>query len=86
MYGAGLWWHRGGHAPLRRAIEVGLRPVAVGLIFAGGLRVMVADGAGPLQITAAAITTAAMLRWPNPYAALAVTAAIFGALAWSGWT
>ncbi len=82
LYGAGLWWHRGGQAPLRRAIESGLRPVAIGLIFAGGLRVMLADGAGLLQLATAGATTAFMLRWSSPYLVLALTAALYGALVW----
>ena len=85
LYAAGLWWHRGGQVRLRRAIEVGLRPVAIGLIFAGGLRVLLADGAGLLQVATAAATTAIMLRWSSPYLVLLCTALLYGGLVWTHW-
>ena len=80
LYAAGLWWHRGSHAGLRRAIERGLRPVAVGLIFAGALRVLQADGAGLLQVATAGTTTAVMLWRPTPYLVLACAAALYAGL------
>jgi len=40
VYGATRWWHRNEKSPWRTAIEKGLGPVAVGLIFAGMLAVL----------------------------------------------
>ena len=85
LYAAGLWWHRGGQARFQRSIEVGLRPIAIGLIFSGGFRVMLADGAGLLQIATAATTTVVMLRWSSPYLALGLTACVYGGLVWLHW-
>lgn len=78
MYAAGLWWHGNRHARLRAAIERGLRPVAVGLIFAGALRVLQADGAGwPQLLTAGAACAAILLRW-SPYLVLGAAGLAFG--------
>jgi chromate transporter len=84
LYAVGLWWHREGQQRLRRAITTGLRPVAIGLIFAGGARVLEADGGGLLQIGTAALVTAVMLRWSNPYLMLSVTAGLYAGLVWTG--
>src|SRR5690348_13256147 len=46
LLGIGHWWRRRGDSPARRVIERGLAPVAVGLIFAGVLTLLQADGAG----------------------------------------
>src|SRR3984957_1729058 len=35
MYAGTAWWQRNEQSPVRKAIEQGLAPVAVGLIFAG---------------------------------------------------
>ena len=40
VYGATTWWHRNEKSPWRVAIERGLAPVAVGLIFAGIVAVL----------------------------------------------
>lgn len=82
MYGAGLWWHGGRHAALRRAIERGLRPVAVGLILAGSYRVLQADGAGWLQVGTVGVTAWAGLRGFGPYGLLAGVAVAYGGLGW----
>ena len=42
----GRLWRRGGDAPWRRAVERGLAPVAVGLIFAGVVTLARGDGFG----------------------------------------
>jgi len=39
-YGATSWWHKNEQSPWRVAVEQGLGPVAVGLIFAGMLAVL----------------------------------------------
>jgi chromate transporter len=56
MYCVGSWWQRNEHAPLRRAIERGLAPVAVGLVFAGAVIVLSSAHAGALALA----TTAAV--------------------------
>ncbi|HUZ67816.1 MAG TPA: chromate transporter [Beijerinckiaceae bacterium] len=58
VYAASSWWQRHPGSPLKSAIERGLAPVAVGLIFAGALAVMEAAHAGPLAIATAAVCTA----------------------------
>jgi chromate transporter len=40
VYSASSWWHRNEKSPWRTAIQKGLGPVAVGLIFAGILAVL----------------------------------------------
>ena len=64
----GLWWRRGGDAPLRRAVERGLAPVAVGLIFAGvSSPWRSGDASGWLGIATIAVCTVALLRGASPY-------------------
>lgn len=50
MYGVGAWWHRRQDTPVRRAIERGLAPIAVGLVFAGAITVLRAAHAGALVL------------------------------------
>ncbi len=81
----GQWWRRGGgDATLRRAVERGLAPVAVGLIFAGVVTLARGDGAGWLGIATIVACTAALLRGASPYlvmlAAALVHAGLRGAL------
>lgn len=45
VYVATSWWHRNHESPWRRAIEGGLAPIAVGLIFAGIVAVLQASDA-----------------------------------------
>jgi chromate transporter len=54
MYAVGAWWHRRQDSPLRRAIERGLAPIAVGLVFAGAMTVLRAANAGVLALATAA--------------------------------
>jgi chromate transporter len=56
MYAASSWWLRNEKSALRNAIEQGLAPVAVGLIFAGMVIVLRAAHAGVLALA----TTAAV--------------------------
>jgi chromate transporter len=76
----GLWWRRGGDAPLHRAVERGLAPVAVGLIFAGVVTLARGDASGWLGIATIAICTAALLRGASPYWVM-----LGAALAHVGW-
>ena len=67
LLAVGHWWRRGGDAPLRRAVERGLAPVAVGLIFAGVVTLARGDGSGWLGIATLAVCTVALLRGASPY-------------------
>ena len=67
LLAVGHWWRRGNDAPLRRAVERGLAPVAVGLIFAGVVTLARGDGAGWLGTATIAVCTAALLRGASPY-------------------
>jgi len=44
VYGATSWWHKNENSPWRVAIEKGLGPIAVGLVFAGIAAVLRAAG------------------------------------------
>ena len=79
-YCVGLWWRRSQHSRLRLAIERGLGPPAVGLIFAGAWRVLQSGEAGPLQYATAILTVVACLRDIGPYTILGVTTLVYGAL------
>jgi chromate transporter len=50
VYGAVRWWHASTDSPWRRALERGLMPVAVGLVFAGALAVLEAAQVNALQV------------------------------------
>ena len=54
MYAASSWWLRSEQSTIRKAIEQGLAPVAVGLIFAGALIVLRAAHAGLLALATTA--------------------------------
>lgn len=56
MYAVSAWWQRNDGSAIRRAIELGLAPVAVGLVFAGAVIVLDAAHAGLLALA----TTAAV--------------------------
>jgi chromate transporter len=58
MYFSASWWHRNAGSPWRIAIERGLTPIAVGLVFAGALAVMRAMHMNPLAIAVAAACAA----------------------------
>ena len=77
----GQWWRRGNDAPLRRAVERGLAPVAVGLIFAGVVTLARGDGTGWIGIVTIAACTAALLRGASPYAVMLAAALAHAALA-----
>ena len=55
MYAVGAWWHRREDSAIRRAIERGLAPIAVGLVFAGGITILRAAHAGALVLATAAV-------------------------------
>ncbi len=55
MYAVAAWWHRRQDSPIRRAIERGLAPIAVGLVFAGAITILRAAHAGALLLATAAV-------------------------------
>lgn len=55
MYAVSSWWLRNEGSVIRRAIEQGLAPVAVGLIFAGAVIVLDAAHAGLLALVTTAV-------------------------------
>ena len=79
VYGAVRWWHASKDSPWRGALERGLTPVAVGLVFAGALAVLQAAQANGLQIfttiLAAGLLTSTRV---GIYSIMAVTALAFG--------
>ena len=78
VYAATLWWHRRAAGPWREALERGLAPVAVGLIFAGAYTVTRAahlDWFG-LATLAAALTLLLLTRI-SAYALMGAAAALF---------
>ncbi len=60
VYAAASWWQRNEGSLVRRAIERGLAPVAVGLIFAGAVTVLRAAHADALALATTAVATAAL--------------------------
>lgn len=74
LLAVGAWWRRAGASPLRDAVERGLAPVAVGLIFAGVVTLAQGDGTGLLGTGTVAVCTAALLRGASPYSVMLVAA------------
>lgn len=78
VYGISTWWQRHKVSPLKRAIERGLAPVAVGLIFAGALAVLRAANVGALEIVTLAICAALFyLTKVGPYLVVLTVAAVY---------
>lgn len=76
VYAVGAWWQRNSRSMIRKVIERGLAPVAVGLIFAGAATVLKAAHAGPLELaTAAAVCALSTLSKMNTYAIMGAVAA-----------
>ena len=55
MYAVSAWWHRSEDSAIRRAIERGLAPIALGLVFAGAITVLRAAHAGVLVLATVAV-------------------------------
>jgi chromate transporter len=55
MYAGSAWWQRNEKSALRQAIEQGLAPVAVGLIFAGAVIVLNSAHGGLLALATTAV-------------------------------
>jgi chromate transporter len=55
MYAVSSWWLRNEKSAIRKAIEQGLAPVAVGLVFAGAVIVLSAAHAGLLALATTSV-------------------------------
>jgi chromate transporter len=75
------YWHRGQDSRWRRAIERGLAPIAVGLIFAGALAILQALHPGLLGWTTT-IAAMAVLYYTktNPYLVIFAVLVLYGAV------
>lgn len=62
LYVVAAWWQRNRDTPWKQAVEAGLAPVAVGLIFAGALAVLRAAHAGTLEVLTAVTSTAILFK------------------------
>lgn len=80
----GHWWRRRGDSPARKTIERGLAPLAVGLILAGVLTLLQADGAGWLEVATLLLCAVALLRGASPYLVMLVVAVFYAALQQGG--
>jgi chromate transporter len=79
VYGVANWWQRNKTSPLKTAIERGLAPVAVGLIFAGAVAVIRSANVGPLEIATIALCCALFyLTKVSPYLVVLSAAAAYG--------
>jgi chromate transporter len=86
VYVASSWWQRSAASPLRMAIEHGLQPVAVGLIFAGLVVLVQAAKMDYLQLATLAICTAILYFTKfSSYRLLFIVAATYGAIAYAGY-
>jgi chromate transporter len=75
VYLVGAWWQRNKKSAIRKAIERGLAPVAVGLIFAGPVTVLSAAHAGVLAlVTTATVCVALSISKINTYSIVAMVA------------
>lgn len=81
VYGISSWWQRHRVSPLKTAIERGLAPVAVGLIFAGAMAVIRAAHVGPLEaLTIAVCAGLFYLTKVSPYVLVLSVALAFGVI------
>ena len=78
MFAASSWWLRNEHSAIRKAIEQGLAPVAVGLIFAGMVIVLRAAHAGLLALaTTGAVCILQSTTKISTYATVGAVAGIY---------
>lgn len=81
VYAATRWWHRRSGSAWREALERGLAPVAVGLIFAGAYTVTVAAKLDWLGFATLAIALVLLLATRiSAYGLMAAAAALFTVL------
>src|SRR5262245_48893470 len=75
MYAAVRWWHAQADAPWRAALQRGLAPVAMGLVFAGALSVLEAAQVSAFQLVTTAIALGFLLFTKvGPYPLMIVAA------------
>jgi chromate transporter len=83
VYGAVRWWHASQDSPWRGALERGLAPVAVGLVFAGAVAVMQAARVDALQVFTTFLAAGLLIfTRVSVYAIMAVAALVFALLQW----
>lgn len=87
VYGAASWWHRRKDSPWRAAIERGLGPVALGLIFAGiwavmrAAHIIVGDHVDLLLLATMLISTSVLyFTKVSPYTLIGVVALVFATM------
>lgn len=81
----GVLGRRYAASPVRAAIERGLAPVAVGLIFAGALTLLRASEAGVAGVATTVLATLALLHpRGSPYLVLGAAGLVFAALGAAG--
>jgi chromate transporter len=81
VFFATSWWHRNEGSPWRAAIERGLSPIAVGLVFAGAAAVLQAAHVNALGLATTAVCTAALyFTRIGPYTLVGLVAAFYIAL------
>lgn len=86
VYAASSWWQRHPGSPIKTAIERGLAPVAIGLIFAGAYAILQAAHASVLILAATAISTAVLyFTKVTPYTLVFIIGLIFLGISWFGW-
>jgi chromate transporter len=86
VYAAANWWQRSAASPLRIAIERGLQPVAIGLIFAGLLVLVQVAKMDWLQLATLAVCTAILYFTKfSSYRLLLMVAALYGVIAYAGY-
>jgi chromate transporter len=91
VYRISNWWHGNPASPWRRAIERGLAPIALGLIFAGivavlrAARILDADIVDYLGL-ATVLGSAALLYFTkiSPYLLIGLVAFVYGTLGYAG--
>jgi chromate transporter len=78
MFVGSAWWQRNEKSAARKAVEQGLAPVAVGLIFAGAVIVLNSAHAGALAFaTTAAVCVVQSMTRISTYTIMAAVAAIY---------
>jgi chromate transporter len=85
VYAAAFWWQRHPGSPIKTAIERGLAPVAIGLIFAGAYAILQAAHAGVTVIATTAICTAALyFTRVTPYLVVLIVGVVYFTASWFG--
>jgi chromate transporter len=81
VYVAARWWIRNDGSAWHNAIENGLAPIAVGLIFAGALAVIKAAGMGTLELITTAVAVGVLyFTGVSSYALIGVVAVVYAGL------